>query len=148
MLNLTGVPALDLAIGLGFIFFLLATLAATIQEFIAGIFGLRARTLEAGLRSMLEDPNVGWAYVDQFYNHPLVKSLYRTAPPKTATPPTSPVPQQAAAGERPLPTFVSADGRPSAWERTKGPSYISPRTFALVLLDTLAPAAGKGAVFT
>src|SRR3954453_24154223 len=113
MLDLTGLPALDLVIGLAFIFFLLATLAATIQEFIAGIFGLRARTLEAGLRSMLEDPNVGWAYVDQFYNHPLVKSLYRTAPPKTAAPPTSPLPPQAAAGERPLPACLSGDRRPS-----------------------------------
>ena len=56
MLDLTGLPALDLAIGLAFIFFLLSTLAATIQELIAAIFGLRARTLEQGLRSMLEDP--------------------------------------------------------------------------------------------
>ena len=56
MLDLTGLPALDLAIGLAFIFFLLSTLAATIQEFIAAILGLRARTLEQGLRSLLEDP--------------------------------------------------------------------------------------------
>ena len=39
MLDLTGLPALDLAIGLAFIFFLLSTLAATIQEFIAAISG-------------------------------------------------------------------------------------------------------------
>ena len=78
MLNLTGIPALDLAIGLALIYFLLSTLAATVQEFIAAIFGLRARTLEQGLRSMLEDPKQGWTYVDKFYDHPLIKSLYRT----------------------------------------------------------------------
>ena len=78
MLNLTGIPALDLAIGLALIYFLLSTLAATVQEFIAAIFGLRARTLEQGLRSMLEDPDKGWTYVDKFYDHPLIKSLYRT----------------------------------------------------------------------
>ena len=78
MLNLTGVPALDLAIGLALIYFLISTLAATVQEFIAAIFGLRARTLEQGLRSMLEDPEEGWTYVDKFYDHPLIKSLYRT----------------------------------------------------------------------
>ena len=81
MLDLTGLPALDLAIGLAFIFFLLATLALTIQEFIAAILGLRARTLEQGLRSLLEDPTAGWRYVDKFYDHPLIKSLYRTPPP-------------------------------------------------------------------
>src|SRR4051812_43490362 len=81
MLDLTGLPALDLAIGLAFIFFLVATLAATIQEFIAAILGLRARTLEQGLRSLLEDPEEGWAQVDRFYDHELVKSLYRTPKP-------------------------------------------------------------------
>jgi hypothetical protein len=81
MLDLTGLPALDLAIGLAFIFFLLSTLAATIQEFIAAILGLRARTLEQGLRSLLEDPKRGWAYVDKFYDHALIRSLYRTPPP-------------------------------------------------------------------
>ena len=56
MPDLSGLPALDLAIGLAFIFFLLSTLAATIQEFIAALLGLRARTLEQGLRSLLEHP--------------------------------------------------------------------------------------------
>jgi hypothetical protein len=57
MIDLTGSPALDLAIGLAFIFFLLATLASAIHEVGAAALGLRARTLEQGLRSMLEDPD-------------------------------------------------------------------------------------------
>ena len=80
MLDLTGSPALDLAIGLSFVFFLLATLASAIHEFIAAALGLRARTLEQGLRCMLEDPETGWNLVDDFYDHDLIRSLYRTAP--------------------------------------------------------------------
>jgi hypothetical protein len=140
MLDLTGLPALDLAIGLAFIFFLLATLAATIQEFIAAIWGLRARTLEQGLRSMLEDPEKGWKYVDAFYDHELIRSLYRTDPPdavlKARNQTVKAKPQAAELGR-------NARKTPSALKRTSGPSYLSPRAFALVAVKTLMPAADE-----
>jgi hypothetical protein len=145
--NLTGVPALDLAIGLAFIFFLLSTLAATIQEFLAAILGLRARTLEQGLRSMLEDPDRGWEFVDKIYDHDLVRSLYRTPPAfgkrAKAKPQTSGTGRHTKVAERGLLT--------RAWHffgRTKGPSYLSPRAFALALLDTVAPGPDKKTIFT
>lgn len=154
MLNLTGVPALDLAIGLALIYFLLSTLAATVQEFIAAVFGLRARTLEQGLRSMLEDPEVGWTYVDKFYDHPLIKSLYRTTSVVKAA--ANQEQQQNSKGEQ----QPSRLGRNSGvamqgalrravgfFRRTKGPSYISPRSFALVFLDNIAPAEGQKTFF-
>src|SRR3954447_2064782 len=94
MLDLTGSPALDLAIGLAFIFFLLATLASAIHELIASALGLRARTLEQGLRSMLEDPSKGWNLVDDFYDHELIRSLYRTRAPKDRTQPPKDLSQQ------------------------------------------------------
>lgn len=145
MLDITGLPALDLAIGLGFIFFLLSTLAATIQEFIAAIFGLRARTLEQGLRSLLEDPEAGWKYVDEFYEHELIRSLYRTPPPavlKGKKADDEPEPEPAA-----VDLGKNAHTQSRGWfkrglaffKRTSGPSYVSPRSFALVVLDTLAP---------
>jgi hypothetical protein len=99
MLDLTGLPALDVAIGLAFIFFLLATLALTIQEFIAAILGLRARTLEQGLRSMLEDDEAGWKYVDKFYDHALIRSLYRTPPPQAFAKPAAKADKKAANSE-------------------------------------------------
>jgi hypothetical protein len=152
VLDLTGLPALDLAIGLAFIFFLLSTLAATIQEFIAAIFGLRARTLEQGLRSMLEDPDVGWTHVDRFYDHDLIKSLYRTPPPDAMTAANAAASEKATADEEAEPSGTKGLGKNAGtvsrgpferalhfFERTKGPSYISPRSFALVLLDTFAP---------
>jgi hypothetical protein len=152
MLDLTGLPALDLAIGLAFIFFLLATLALTIQEFIAAFFGLRARTLEQGLRSMLEDDEQGWKYVDEFYAHPLIRSLYRTPPPAAFTSKASAAKADKGAVNAPAHPLGKNSGTQSRgvfaralafFERTKGPSYISPRSFALVVLDNLAPAEGE-----
>jgi hypothetical protein len=147
MLDLTGLPALDLAIGLAFIFFLLSTLAVTIQEFVASILGLRARTLEQGLRSMLEDPKKGWAEVDKFYDHPLIRSLYRTPPPQKVS---GKAPKQVATDEagrnakkRARPWYIRSW---SFFWRTRGPSYISPRSFALVVLDNFAPADGQKTV--
>ena len=154
MLDLTGVPTLDLAIGLALIYFLLSTLAATVQEFIAAIFGLRARTLEQGLRSMLEDPTRGWTYVDRFYDHPLIKSLYRTTSVVKAA--TEQEQQQNNQDEQQPKQLgrnssVATQGalRRAAtfFRRTKGPSYISPRSFALVVLDNFAPAGGQPTFF-
>jgi hypothetical protein len=183
VIDLTGLPPLDLAIGLAFIFFLLATLAATIQEFIAAILGLRARTLEQGLRSMLEDPEAGWTLVDKFYEHELVRSLYRTPKPRAVRGAKDEVDQKVHAQLAPEPELqpaaeesATASGEPSEKERqrqlkkqaerevasqrgknahtasrgwvkrglaffkrTWGPSYLSPRAFALVVLDNLAP---------
>jgi hypothetical protein len=150
MLDLTGLPALDVAIGLAFIFFLLATLALTIQEFIAAILGLRARTLEQGLRSMLEDPKDGWKYVDRFYDHALITSLYRTPPPDVVVMNTK---RRRDVGATPAGRNARTQSRGAfarAWaffKRTRGPSYISPRSFALVVLDNFAPDDGQKTFF-
>ncbi|MEA2223017.1 MAG: hypothetical protein QOH83_1393 [Solirubrobacteraceae bacterium] len=150
MLDLTGLPALDVAIGLAFIFFLLATLALTIQEFIAAILGLRARTLEQGLRSMLEDPKDGWKYVDRFYDHALITSLYRTPPPDVVVKNTK---RRRDVGATPAGRNARTQSRGAlarAWaffKRTRGPSYISPRSFALVVLDNFAPDDGQKTFF-
>jgi hypothetical protein len=181
VLDLTGLPAIDLAIGLGFIFFLLSTLAATIQEFIAAILGLRARTLEQGLRSLLEDSDAGWKYVDEFYEHDLIRSLYRTPPPEVlkaagekanADPKPLPVDSPAMSHETSVSNDAPAAGDETRMEvapdlgknastqsrgwfkrglgffkRTGGPSYVSPRSFALVVLDNLAPDANGKTIF-
>jgi hypothetical protein len=176
MLDLTGFPALDLAIGLSFVFFLLAILASTLQEFIAAIFGLRARTLEQGLRSLLEDPKRGWQYVSEFYDHELIRSLYRTRMPpgvtgRSAGDPRDPKVRRKLASdalaqaEQDVKDAQTVDTKAAAEAardeklaavargghrtgfarvagpitRTKGPSYISPRTFAEVVLDIFLP---------
>ena len=127
MPDLTGLPALDVAIGLSFIFLLLSLLASAVQELVASLLALRAKTLERGLQNMLGPapmppavgtgapaaaPDAGTApdLVDALYLHPLITSLYR----KTVLP----------AARR---------------NRRRLPSYISPRAFAVALTDTLAP---------
>jgi hypothetical protein len=92
VLNLTGIPALDVAIGLSFIFLLLSLAASAVQEFIANLLSLRAKVLERGLRNMLADQTdapAGSAAVAsvtvgpkrdllfRVYTHPLIRSLYR-----------------------------------------------------------------------
>lgn len=57
-------PALDIFIGLVFIYLLYSLLASIIQEILARWLGLRARMLQKSLRRMLEDdnrdPNAYW----------------------------------------------------------------------------------------
>lgn len=55
MPDLSGFPALDVAIGLGFMFFLLSTVCSGINEVIANVRGWRAKTLEDAIRGVLDD---------------------------------------------------------------------------------------------
>jgi hypothetical protein len=128
MPNLTGVPALELAIGLAFIYVLLSLFCSTVQETIASVLALRSKTLVKGLRNMLQEGHELPAWMrlpdpkskgraaklaDELMLHPLIRSLYKKS---------------------------LVLGRP------RRPSYISPRTFALALTDTLArPELGKDA---
>jgi hypothetical protein len=81
MPDLTGIPALDLLIGLSFIYLLLSLLCSAAQEAIAGVFQLRAKKLEEGLRNMLEgttdkpdDPN---ALSNKLWTKPLLSALFK-----------------------------------------------------------------------
>jgi hypothetical protein len=123
MVDLTGLPVLDLAIGLAFIYLLFSLLASAVQEQIAGLLALRAKTLEAGLRNMLEkDPDAPAGaptrgLVDELYRHPLIRSLYKEG------------------------RVLLRPRNNDLWKKGRLPSYISPRSFALALIDTVAPAA-------
>src|SRR3954462_8044722 len=82
MPDLTGIPALDLLIGLSFIYLLLSLLCSAIQEAIAGIFKLRAKNLEKGLHNMLagetDGSNIGDdALSKRIWTNPLIQSLFK-----------------------------------------------------------------------
>lgn len=62
------------AISLIIVFLVVSLLCTTAQEFVAGLFSMRARTLEATLEKMLDDEE-RTGLVDQLYAHPLIKSL-------------------------------------------------------------------------
>lgn len=115
MLNLTGIPSLDLLIGLAFIYLLLSLLCSAIQESIAGILNLRAKVLEKGIRNMLTGstarPEGGEeGLVTGIWTHRLMQSLFKD--------------KLVLGGKR-------------------KPSYIPPRTFALALFDTIDPEAAQ-----
>ncbi len=58
MPNISGLPELDTAIGLAFMFFLLAVAVSALNELVATFLGWRAKTLEDGIRRLLQDPAV------------------------------------------------------------------------------------------
>ena len=120
MPDLTGLPALDVAIGLSFIFLLLSLFATAVQETISGILNLRGQSLEQGLRKTLGD-----GLVDE------------GTPPAAGADPAANTTQ----GVLDHPVITSFRKEKLIGEGLRKPSYISPRSFALVLLDTLAPQA-------
>jgi hypothetical protein len=68
-LNLGG-PALEVAISLSFVFFLLSVIASAVTEGIAGLRKWRAKTLEEGIRGLLGHKDTANAVLQ----HPLVRT--------------------------------------------------------------------------
>jgi len=120
---------LEVAIGLVFVWFMLALACMQAQEVIAGAFKLRARDLEKAIRGMLEEPESAHVFkrlaewvkrilkksegakkselVDKLYNHQLIRALSKPG---------------------------------------KKPSYIPDRTFALALFDVVVTAGTDASV--
>ena len=68
---MTSFPALDIAIGLSFVYLLLSLIVTTVNEMVAAILQRRAKFLEQGVSQLVMDPEITSA----IYNHPLIKSL-------------------------------------------------------------------------
>lgn len=66
-----GSSVLEVAIGLTFCYGTVALIVTTLQEALAAAFGLRANTLLAGIKSMLNDPRFD-GLARAVYAHPLV----------------------------------------------------------------------------
>lgn len=75
MPDIGGIAALDVLIGLFFFFFLLSVACSAINELIAQLANLRARTLWEGIRNLLEDEKI----TERFFEHPRVKALSKPA---------------------------------------------------------------------
>ena len=106
---------LDVAIGMVFVYLLLSLMCSAANEMIELVIKNRAKDLEKGLRTLLQDPN-GQGLVKKFYDHPLVNALFEGK--------YKPTPQ----------------GRISRmFARVTLPSYIPSRTFSLVLMDAILP---------
>ncbi len=139
MLNLQMV---EVGIGLALIYFLLSLIVTTINEGIARIWEMRAATLKVAIKQML-----GGEYEEQvelatkFYNHSLIKSLFRDgvfdkaynkrkktrleARAQTLRESQAATPQRELGQE-----FTAVDAR-------GGPSYIPSATFAKTMVSLL-----------
>ncbi len=107
---MSGLALLDVAIGIVFIFLLLSLICSAFSEMLEAWLKNRATDLERGIRELLADPN-GTGLVHEFYNHPLIRSLFEGS-------------------------YNPAKVR--KWmRRTNLPSYIPARNFALALMDTV-----------
>ena len=72
-------PALDVAIGLLFLYMVLALVCSTLNETISTAIGLRARFLQLGVLNLLSASSAttkaGIETTKSFYGHPLVQGL-------------------------------------------------------------------------
>ncbi len=71
-----GIPALDVAIGLSFIYLTMALICTALTEMIAGALNKRAKFLEEGVVKLLRGPV---PLAERLAEHPLIRSLVRDA---------------------------------------------------------------------
>jgi len=118
--------ALDVCIGLLLMYLVLSLVCTTINEIIATVLRLRAKSLTSALKALIDDPGVK----ERFFNHGLivnaeVSSRGGVAPPvkKKADPTTKSVAEQPAEGDY--------------------SSYLNGKNFALALLDSVVKSNGS-----
>lgn len=101
---------IEVAVGLIVLYSLFSLLSSNVNEILATAFRLRARTLRSAIRHLVGDKRV-----DQIYDHPMIRGLYRDGGPARRS------------GIRrffaPLPSYIPAD------------------KFVIALLDGTAPTA-------
>ena len=71
-----GSQVLDVVVGLVFVYLLLSIICTAANEMIGSLLSLRGRTLAKGITNLLADKQIR-GLDELFYDHPLIKSLYR-----------------------------------------------------------------------
>jgi len=72
---------LDVAIGLVFVYLLLAIIASAVNEWFSRLLGMRAKMLEQGIKQLLDaqptaaNPQGSNSFLDLFYKHPLMSGM-------------------------------------------------------------------------
>ena len=98
-----GSTALEVAIGVVFVYLSLSLVCTAANELIASLTTWRAKTLAHGIRTLLKYKD-NTELLSKLYAHPLIQSLYR--------------------------------------DQKRLPSYVPSRTFAVALMDIVAPVSG------
>lgn len=140
MPDLSGFPALDVAIGLFFLYFLLSTISASINEAIANLLGWRAKTLEDAIRNLVDDPKVKRG-LREWFGGVHKKGLRRASTVQSKRDDVT------VAADLTSDLFdhwrirgLVRNPRSSVRRRTR-PSYLPPRAFSLAIAETLAKGA-------
>ena len=134
MPSISGQPAVDVAIGLFFAFFLLSVVCSAVNEAFATAFAWRSQTLLAALRSMLADDGAKPVRAQQANGKatdPIAGTSAARAEDSSADPALI-----TRLLDHPLIRSLVDETSRNKLRRTV-PSYIPPRTFALALLDTV-----------
>jgi hypothetical protein len=119
-------PALDVALGLFFVYFVLALVCSALNEVIATAAGWRSTDLERGLRNLFKDPKAlkKFEALEAFEKHPLVKGLFD---PRRAD-------KAAKAAKSSGRRFLHQKILRGQFPPSRYPSYIPSRTFATAVL--------------
>jgi hypothetical protein len=119
--SMFGSQTLETAIGLALMFFLIATLASIIVELISTQLKKRSRDLETGLKAMLGPKDSGVAAEDPLEN--ALDMLKRTSVYAAAS--------------------TSAGRQLVGRDRSRGPSYLSAKSFADAVVEMLSDQSGS-----
>jgi hypothetical protein len=137
---MTNLPALDVAIGLSFAYFLFSVLATTVTETISRLMKMRARTLEDWLNAVFTDKDSSVKSYERFLGTPIIKALIKAVDP----PVTSPI--QAQHRGRITRRVLNLVSRPAGDpERTRPPAYIPSPQFVAAALSAGREAKKAGA---
>ena len=112
MPDLTGLAALDVLIGMAFLYFLLSTVVASVNEVIQTMLNARARLLTRGIKTLLKDD----AAAERFFQTWRIERLAR---------PAGVVRRAAIKVKLPL------------VEKHRRPSYVPARAFALTVIESM-----------
>jgi hypothetical protein len=119
-------PALDVALGLFFVYFVLALVCSALNEVIATVAAWRSSDLERGLKNLFQDPDA----LRDFERHPLVKGLFD---PKRVDKAANAA-KAVDAEKRKVRKFVHEKIFRGQYPPSRYPSYIPSRTFATAVL--------------
>ena len=72
-----GSTILDIVIGMVFVFLLLSLVCSALNELIEAVLKNRAKDLERGIKELFGDPAASEGFLQVFYNHGLINSLFK-----------------------------------------------------------------------
>jgi hypothetical protein len=81
-----GSSVLDIALGLTFVYVMMSLMCTTANELLASLMAWRASNLAEGIRNLLKGEGSKGSLADEFYEHPLIQSLYRRDRPPSYIP--------------------------------------------------------------